>query len=90
MTGLVMLTLSLPLESRLTPEFAARSYLEAHGKNVVNVILVDFRGFDTFGEITVLSIAGIGVYALSRLRLYDEDDDDYSIHEQPEQPAEEN
>jgi len=34
------------------------------GTNVVNVILVDFRGYDTFGEITVLGIAGLGVYAL--------------------------
>ena len=34
------------------------------GSNVVNVILVDFRGFDTLGEITVLGIAGVGVLAL--------------------------
>ena len=34
------------------------------GNNTVNVILVDFRGYDTFGEITVLGIAGIGVLAL--------------------------
>jgi multicomponent K+:H+ antiporter subunit A len=34
------------------------------GANAVNVILVDFRGYDTFGEITVLAIAGIGVMAL--------------------------
>jgi multicomponent K+:H+ antiporter subunit A len=34
------------------------------GTNVVNVILVDFRGYDTFGEITVLGIAGVGVLAL--------------------------
>jgi multicomponent K+:H+ antiporter subunit A len=34
------------------------------GTNVVNVILVDFRGFDTLGEITVLAIAAIGIYAL--------------------------
>lgn len=34
------------------------------GANVVNVILVDFRGFDTFGEITVLGIAAIGVLSL--------------------------
>ena len=76
MTGLVMLTLTVPLNSRLTPTFAAQSYLEAHGRNVVNVILVDFRGFDTLGEITVLSVAGIGVYALSRLRLYDKEEED--------------
>lgn len=74
MTGLVMLTLSIPLESQLAPRFAELSYIEAHGRNVVNVILVDFRGFDTFGEITVLAIAGIGVYAFSRLRLYDSDE----------------
>lgn len=34
------------------------------GSNVVNVILVDFRGFDTMGEITVLSIAALGIFAL--------------------------
>lgn len=41
------------------------------GHNVVNVILVDFRGFDTLGEITVLCIAAIGIYKLlNRLRLF--------------------
>ncbi len=41
------------------------------GHNVVNVILVDFRGFDTFGEITVLALAGLGIFALlDRLRLH--------------------
>ena len=35
-----------------------------HGANVVNVILVDFRGFDTMGEITVLALAALGSYAL--------------------------
>jgi multicomponent K+:H+ antiporter subunit A len=40
------------------------------GGNVVNVILVDFRGFDTLGEITVLALAGLAIYALvDRLRL---------------------
>jgi multicomponent Na+:H+ antiporter subunit A len=42
----------------------------AHGGNIVNVILVDFRGFDTLGEITVLSIAAIGGYALLRSVLF--------------------
>jgi len=37
-----------------------------HGKNVVNVILVDFRGWDTMGEITVLSVAAIGAVSLAR------------------------
>ena len=36
------------------------------GTNVVNVILVDFRGFDTFGEIIVLAIAALGIAALLR------------------------
>ncbi len=44
--------------------FVEKSIPEGGGTNAVNVILVDFRGFDTFGEITVLGIAGIGVWAL--------------------------
>ncbi len=40
----------------------------AAGKNMVNVILVDFRGFDTLFESSVLAIAGIGIYTLIRLR----------------------
>jgi len=50
--------------SRLRNFFAETSWLEAHGRNVVNVILVDFRGLDTFGEITVLALAGFGIYLL--------------------------
>ena len=42
---------------------------EAGGGNIVNVILVDYRGFDTLFEITVLAIAGIGIYGLIKLRL---------------------
>jgi len=46
------------------------------GSNVVNVILVDFRGFDTLGEITVLAIAALGIYAmLDGLRLAAPDSD---------------
>jgi multicomponent Na+:H+ antiporter subunit A len=40
----------------------------AHGRNVVNTILVDFRGLDTLGEATVLAVAGAGVVALLKLR----------------------
>jgi multicomponent Na+:H+ antiporter subunit A len=39
---------------------------DGKGSNVVNVILVDFRGLDTLGEITVLLVAGLGVVALAR------------------------
>jgi multicomponent Na+:H+ antiporter subunit A len=42
------------------------SYSEAKGQNVVNVILVDFRGWDTMGEITVLLVAAVGVVSLAR------------------------
>ncbi|MDX9994980.1 MAG: monovalent cation/H+ antiporter subunit A [Rhodocyclaceae bacterium] len=44
--------------------FLANSVSGGGGTNVVNVILVDFRGFDTFGEITVLGIAALGIFAL--------------------------
>lgn len=47
-------------------EMLARALPEAYGENVVNVILVDFRGFDTFGEITVFGIAALVVHALLR------------------------
>lgn len=47
-------------------EYFVRSVDEAGGRNVVNVILVDFRGFDTMGEITVLAIAALGVANLVR------------------------
>ncbi len=40
----------------------------AYGRNLVNIILVDFRSMDTLGEITVLGIAAIGVFTLLRLR----------------------
>lgn len=44
-------------------------YTEAAGGNIVNVILVDYRGFDTLFEIAVLGIAGIGIITLIKLRL---------------------
>jgi multicomponent Na+:H+ antiporter subunit A len=43
-----------------------RSLPDGGGRNVVNVILVDFRGFDTLGEITVLVAAAVGAVALAR------------------------
>lgn len=48
--------------------FVEKSLTEGGGRNIVNVILVDFRGFDTMGEITVLTVGGLAVYALVRLR----------------------
>src|SRR6185295_12929635 len=46
--------------------FMQRAYPEGGGTNVVNVIIVDFRGFDTLVEITVLAVVGLAVYALLR------------------------
>jgi multicomponent Na+:H+ antiporter subunit A len=51
----------------VSDEMVARSVPDGHGRNVVNVILVDFRGFDTAGEITVLAVASIGAVALARV-----------------------
>ncbi|HUP65954.1 MAG TPA: hydrogen gas-evolving membrane-bound hydrogenase subunit E [Thermoanaerobaculia bacterium] len=48
--------------------YAANALEQAHGRNIVNVILVDFRALDTLGEITVLAVAAVGVLALLRLR----------------------
>ncbi|WP_341936309.1 putative monovalent cation/H+ antiporter subunit A [Marinimicrobium sp. C2-29] len=48
--------------------FIEASYPQAHGHNIVNVILVDFRALDTLGEIFVLAIAALGVYSMLTLR----------------------
>ncbi|MDZ7269027.1 MAG: putative monovalent cation/H+ antiporter subunit A [candidate division KSB1 bacterium] len=69
MTLLVLAVTAAPLCSRLTGFFAENSLPAANGRNIVNVILVDFRGLDTLGEITVLAVAAVGVYALLKLRL---------------------
>lgn len=54
------------LSESIAEFFLERAYSEGGGNNVVNVILVDFRGFDTLGEITVLGIVALTVYALLR------------------------
>jgi multicomponent K+:H+ antiporter subunit A len=61
--GLAWAVLTRPYES-IAGYFLENSVPGGGGTNVVNVILVDFRGFDTLGEITVLAIAAIGIYAL--------------------------
>src|SRR5690554_281818 len=57
---LVYAILTRPMET-IAGYYLDNSKLLGGGYNVVNVILVDFRGFDTFGEITVLAIAGLGI-----------------------------
>jgi multicomponent Na+:H+ antiporter subunit A len=60
--------------SRLREYFVEFGPTLGHGRNIVNVILVDFRGFDTMAEITVLATAAIGVRALMRIGGRDEQD----------------
>ena len=67
-----VLTLEVMNESvtkEISEYYAKNAYILGKGKNVVNVILVDFRGFDTIVEITVLAIAAIGVFGLLKLHL---------------------
>ncbi len=66
-TLMIIAATSFPLESRLSPFFSENTYILAKGHNVVNVILVDFRGMDTMGEVAVLVIAALGAYALTKL-----------------------
>ena len=71
LAGSGMAWLSFAMMSRPFPEststfFLERALPEGGGTNVVNVMLVDFRGFDTFGEIVVLGIVALTVYALLR------------------------
>jgi multicomponent K+:H+ antiporter subunit A len=65
-SGVGLLTwgiLTRPYDS-IAGYFMANSLPGGGGANVVNVILVDFRGFDTLGEVTVLAVAAIGIFAL--------------------------
>jgi multicomponent Na+:H+ antiporter subunit A len=71
MATLVMAAQSVTVDPRLASFFAANSLSKGHGRNIVNVMLVDFRAFDTMGEIAVIGIAAIGVYALLHLRAAD-------------------
>jgi multicomponent K+:H+ antiporter subunit A len=59
-----MLTRQAP--QSISPFFIERALSEGGGTNVVNVMLVDFRGLDTLGEISVLGIVGLTVYGLLR------------------------
>ncbi|MEQ1769165.1 MAG: hydrogen gas-evolving membrane-bound hydrogenase subunit E [Devosia sp.] len=65
-TILLLRVLETPIDPRLSDFFAANSVAIAHGRNIVNVILVDFRGLDTLGEISVVMTAGIAILALLR------------------------
>jgi len=66
MTFVSYAVMTMPVRDAIANYFLENAYSQGGGRNVVNVILVDFRGFDTLGEITVLGIVALTVYALLR------------------------
>lgn len=70
--ALVALTLngilSQPFNNSLGRFYIKNSLSQGHGRNVVNVILVDFRALDTLGEVVVVMIAAFGIYSLLHYR----------------------
>lgn len=66
MAMLVLVAVQEPHPMHVSNYFANQSWLAANGRNVVNVILVDFRALDTLGEVIVLVVAALGVHALIR------------------------
>jgi multicomponent K+:H+ antiporter subunit A len=66
MSLIVYAMLTRPLPDTISRYFIENAYAEGGGRNVVNVLLVDFRGFDTFGEIVVLAVVAITVFSLLR------------------------
>ncbi len=66
---LLLKVTQVPFDSTLSDFFGTYSYVIAHGRNIVNVIIVDFRGLDTLGEIAVVMITGLAILALVRIRI---------------------
>jgi multicomponent K+:H+ antiporter subunit A len=66
MAALAYAMMTRRFDQSISPFFLERALPEGGGTNVVNVMLVDFRGFDTLGEITVLGVVALTVYALLR------------------------
>lgn len=67
-SALLLGIVQMPLDRSLTAFYETSSYLAAHGRNIVNVILVDFRALDTLGEITVVVLAAWACVTLIRNR----------------------
>lgn len=72
MTALAWTVLTLDGSRDVSTYFMESSQPLAHGRNVVNTILVDFRALDTLGEIVVLAVAAVGIVAVLRLRAEDD------------------
>jgi multicomponent Na+:H+ antiporter subunit A len=58
----------MPFDTTIPTWMGENAAPAAHGRNVVNVIIVDFRALDTLGEITVLGLAALAAYAVLRRR----------------------
>ncbi|MCK8517099.1 putative monovalent cation/H+ antiporter subunit A [Methylonatrum kenyense] len=71
MTVLILAVNGVTVTDPISLQLAEWSYTEAQGRNIVNVILVDFRALDTLGELFVIGLAAVGVYAMIRLRAED-------------------
>jgi multicomponent Na+:H+ antiporter subunit A len=65
-TGLILLVTAVGPDTAVTRFYELNSYAAAHGRNIVNVILVDFRSLDTLGEIVVVVVAALGAVTLLR------------------------
>jgi len=72
--ALITISVSLaPLDLSITEFFEENSLTKAYGRNIVNVILVDFRALDTMGEVAVVATAAMAVIALLKVRAHSQD-----------------
>lgn len=67
-TVLILVVAAHPVDRTVSSFFEQNSLPAAHGRNIVNVILVDFRALDTLGEIIVVAAAALGIWAMLGLR----------------------
>jgi len=68
MTLLTLAAIDVQFFPSISDFYIQNSYLLAHGRNIVNVIIVDFRALDTLGEIFVFAIVALGVLSMLKLR----------------------
>jgi multicomponent K+:H+ antiporter subunit A len=67
-TALVLVATNRQFHPPISAYFTEQAIEGGHSRNVVNIVLTDFRALDSLGEMTVLALAGIGVYALLKRR----------------------
>jgi multicomponent Na+:H+ antiporter subunit A len=68
LSAVLMAAIPVQWAPTISSYFIENSYELGKGRNIVNVILVDFRALDTLGEIFVLAIAALGVYSMMKLK----------------------